>query len=184
MFFNKTDLPISAESWKKKSYGLSFLHGIVIQPGEKIVLESSVDEWILTLYHLSTDEYRIWEKKDFFCKGCLRIGKFSSNKYITGDYGIFDWQEFECIMQDEIIIFQYSRKQESLNTSSSAEHVNSHKSTEEYNDSNKDRVPETTSDEESIASTLSNDEYNYQNIIHENHHLNCFDDCLICKAIF
>jgi hypothetical protein len=166
-FLNNTDLPIGIESWMSKSSGLSVLNEIVIQPGEKTIVYSSVNEWIISLYHLSENEYSLWKKKHFFSNSSLRIGKFSSKKYIMGDYGIFDWCEFECIMQNGIIVFQYN-KDYLLNS-----------------------VPETNSDgeEESIKCDLSDDQYSYQNIIHghklkENDHSNCLDDCIICKAIF
>ena len=46
-FHNNTSEDIIIEAWKEISYSLSSFESIIIGPGEKLVIYSSVGEWII-----------------------------------------------------------------------------------------------------------------------------------------
>jgi len=100
-FHNDTDLPIMVESWLNN---LSYLQYLKINPGEKIILHSSLGEWQINSIFENYDDRKIWINKGL--GNHTIIGKFC---LYPSESGIYSWIEnehdFECLyseINDEI----------------------------------------------------------------------------------
>jgi hypothetical protein len=81
-FHNNTDLSVTIESWVDGSNEFQTKN---INPGEKLVINSSVGEWHLTNYNLKN------------CKTTWNIGKFRSDPCASGNYSWMEYDdEFQC----------------------------------------------------------------------------------------
>ena len=90
-FHNDTDLPIMVDSWIDN---LSYLQYLKINPGEKIILHSSLGEWQINSMFENYDDRKIWIDKGLG-KHTI-IGKFRS---YPSEAGIYSWLEDEDVFQ-------------------------------------------------------------------------------------
>jgi hypothetical protein len=92
-FHNNTDLPINVSSWID---GSNKLHCLKVNPGEKLVIHSSVGEWHLDAMFNESSDRQIWVEKGF--GKYFIIGKFRSNPGASGNYSWMEYNEpFDCI---------------------------------------------------------------------------------------
>lgn len=95
-FHNDTDLPIMVDSWIDN---LSYLQYLKINPGEKIILHSSLGEWQINSMFEIFEDRKIWIDKGLG-KHTI-IGKFRSYPCASGNYSwLENDDEFQCIYKE------------------------------------------------------------------------------------
>lgn len=100
-FHNNSKLPIIIDSWVD---GSNILHSIDINPGQELIIHSSVGEWYLHAM-LDSEKRKIWNNKGL--NSVVNIGKFRSQPCASGDYSWLDYDNiFDCV---------YSELSENLN---------------------------------------------------------------------
>ena len=93
LFHNNTELPINVNSWINNS---SVLSSLKVNPGEKRIIPSSVDEWYMDTIFEDFSERRIWREKGF--DDYFTIGKFRSKPFSNGNYAWMEYEEhFDCV---------------------------------------------------------------------------------------
>jgi hypothetical protein len=94
-FHNDSELPIIIDSWVD---GTNRLQSIDIEPGQKLIIHSSVGEWHLHAM-LDTEKRKIWNDKGL--KRVVNIGKFRSQPCASGDYSWLDYDNiFDCVYSE------------------------------------------------------------------------------------
>jgi len=93
LFHNNTDLPLMIDSWVEHS---STLQSLRIGPREKMIIYSSVGEWLLNSMFPEEEDRAIWKEKSF--SKYLNLGKFHCEPSASGNYS---WMEnddlFDCV---------------------------------------------------------------------------------------
>ena len=95
LFDNNTNLRFIIDSWKIVNES-SILQSTIINPKEKHIFNSNVDEWYLHSMFENPKDVQIWKEKGL--GDCINIGKFSSMPSVNNKYSWLDrTDKFECI---------------------------------------------------------------------------------------
>jgi len=89
-FDNKTDLHVNVSGWVSVMYGLSSFKTVLVKPGEKLVVCSTVGEWHIDSMFCNDEYYKPW--KDRGLEKYSNIGKFRSQPCASGNYA---WMEYD-----------------------------------------------------------------------------------------
>lgn len=93
IFHNTTELPVNVNSWID---GSSRLNRLKVNPGEKRIIPSSLNEWYIDTMFDDFSERQVWVEKGF--DKYFTIGKFRSKPFANGNYSWMEYDEpFECL---------------------------------------------------------------------------------------
>jgi len=89
-FYNTTELYVNVAGWVWVTSGLSSLKTVVVKPGEKIIVHSSVGEWHLDSMFYNDEYYKSWKERGL--EKYHNVGKFRSQPCASGNYA---WMEYD-----------------------------------------------------------------------------------------